>query len=120
LTGTIAMPDLVTMHGAVGRCMLPSYHQNAQQILCKGQERNGWEEKQGERKGKEMQRSVSTHTVMVICRKGKVRPSANVLPSNLRKRHFSSKGETLELKEGGIPACLHMHSSVEEKSSTKW
>lgn len=31
--------DLVTMHGAAGRRMLPSYHRNAQQILCKGQEK---------------------------------------------------------------------------------
>lgn len=40
----------------------------------------------------EMQRSVSTHTVTVICRNREVCPSANVLPSNLRKCHFSSKG----------------------------
>lgn len=40
----------------------------------------------------ETQRSVSTHTVTVICRNGEVCPSANVLPSNGRKLHSSSKG----------------------------
>lgn len=61
-------PDLVTMHGAVARHMLPSYHRNAQQIFCKGQERNGWEDKQGRRrrKGRNEEVAVSTHTVTVI------------------------------------------------------
>lgn len=67
--------------------MLPSYHRNAQQILCKGQERNGWEDTQGKRRGKRRNAevTVSTHTVTVICRKREVCPSANVLPSNPRK-----------------------------------
>lgn len=55
-------------------------------------EKDGKTKNEREEGKEETQRSVSTHTVTVICRNGEVCPSANVFLSNVRKLHSSSKG----------------------------
>lgn len=98
--------------------MLPSYHRNAQQIRCKGQERKGWEDKERKRgrKGRNTEVSEHSHGYSHLQKWGSLSKCQRV-PQQCEEASLQQQGSRTVL--GRIPARLHTHSSSGEESSPK-